>query len=176
VTAGELVRDVRKRHGLTQERLAARASTSQAAISRIERDLVSPTVESLVNLLRLMNEQLILKAEPAPLYSGNLDALRANLELTPSQRIEQGAALVGLLRGNRQVSDGPLTLHFEIARILDEHGRRWMTTSDLAAEVNSLGRYGRADGGPVTAYEVHGRTKNYREVFKRRGSRVRLAR
>jgi DNA-binding XRE family transcriptional regulator len=47
VRQGELVREARLRHGLTQQELAARASTSQAAISRIEQDLVSPSVEYL---------------------------------------------------------------------------------------------------------------------------------
>jgi transcriptional regulator with XRE-family HTH domain len=46
-TSGELVREARLRHGLTQQELAALASTSQAAISRIEQDLVSPSVEYL---------------------------------------------------------------------------------------------------------------------------------
>ena len=47
MTAAELLRDARRRHGLTQRQLAARARTSQAAISRIERGLVSPTVGTL---------------------------------------------------------------------------------------------------------------------------------
>jgi transcriptional regulator with XRE-family HTH domain len=63
VTAGELLRETRRRHGLTQRQLAARARTSQAAISRIERGLVSPTVDMLARLLWMMNEQLVLEAE-----------------------------------------------------------------------------------------------------------------
>jgi ribosome-binding protein aMBF1 (putative translation factor) len=62
-TAGELLRETRRRHGLTQRQLAARARTSQAAISRIERGLVSPTVDMLARLLWMMNEQLVLEAE-----------------------------------------------------------------------------------------------------------------
>ena len=49
MTPGELLRDARRRHGLTQGQLAARARTSQAAISRIERGLVSPSVETLAS-------------------------------------------------------------------------------------------------------------------------------
>ena len=60
---GALLAAVRKRHGLTQAQLAARAGTSQAAISRIERNLVSPSVSTLGQLLDLMGEQLVLKAE-----------------------------------------------------------------------------------------------------------------
>ncbi|TML54140.1 MAG: helix-turn-helix transcriptional regulator [Actinobacteria bacterium] len=64
VTAGELLRDVRRRHGLTQKQLAARARTSQAAISRIERDQVSPSVDTLTTLVDLMGERLDLVPEP----------------------------------------------------------------------------------------------------------------
>lgn len=64
MTAGELLRETRRRHGLTQRQLAIRARTSQAAISRIERGVVSPTVDTLAGLLWLMNEQLELGAEP----------------------------------------------------------------------------------------------------------------
>jgi transcriptional regulator with XRE-family HTH domain len=52
-----------RRHGLTQSQLAARARTSQAAISRIERGLVSPSISTLARLLDLMGERLVLDAE-----------------------------------------------------------------------------------------------------------------
>jgi transcriptional regulator with XRE-family HTH domain len=64
VTAGQLLRETRRRHGLTQRQLATRARTSQAAISRIERDVVSPTVETLAELLWMMNEKLVLDVAP----------------------------------------------------------------------------------------------------------------
>ena len=64
VDAGHLLRDARRRHGLTQAQLAARARTSQAAISRIERGLVSPTISTLGNLLRLVDEDLVLASAP----------------------------------------------------------------------------------------------------------------
>ena len=64
MTAGELLRETRRRHGLTQGQLAARARTSQAAISRIERDVVSPSVVTLATLLDLMGEELQLGATP----------------------------------------------------------------------------------------------------------------
>ena len=67
-----------------------------------------------------------------------------------------------------------LTLHEELARILREEGNRWMTTEELAAEVNSAGHYRKKDGSAVTPFHVHGRTKNYGHLFERDGSRVRL--
>src|SRR5215213_2371072 len=53
-TPGHLLREARRRHGVSQARLAIRAGTTQSAISRIERDQVSPTVETLRGLLRLI--------------------------------------------------------------------------------------------------------------------------
>jgi transcriptional regulator with XRE-family HTH domain len=64
MTAGELLRTVRRRHGLSQAQLAARARTSQAAISRIERGQVSPSVATLTTLLDLIGEELALDATP----------------------------------------------------------------------------------------------------------------
>lgn len=69
---------------------------------------------------------------------------------------------------------GPVTLHQELVDILSEHGGGWMSTTDLAHEVNRRGRYAKADGSEVTAFQVHGRTKNYPDLFERDGSRVRL--
>lgn len=62
MSAGQLLRESRERHGLTQTQLAIRARTSQAAISRIERDVVPPTVEMLARLLDLLGEELVLDA------------------------------------------------------------------------------------------------------------------
>ena len=64
-------------------------------------------------------------------------------------------------------------LHEELVAILREQGTA-MTTRELAAEVNRRGRYEKGDGTPITDYQVHGRTKNYPQLFDRDGTRVRL--
>jgi transcriptional regulator with XRE-family HTH domain len=53
-----LLREARKRQGVSQRRLALRAGTSQDAISRIERGVESPTLERLANLLMVLGERL----------------------------------------------------------------------------------------------------------------------
>jgi transcriptional regulator with XRE-family HTH domain len=63
MTGGELIRDARRRHGLSQRRLALRSGSSQAWISRLERGEVSPSVESLDRLLLVMGESLRLGTE-----------------------------------------------------------------------------------------------------------------
>jgi transcriptional regulator with XRE-family HTH domain len=58
VTPGELIRTTRARHGLSQARLARRAGTHQSAISRLEADEISPSVETLDLLMQAMGERL----------------------------------------------------------------------------------------------------------------------
>jgi len=68
-----------------------RASTAQSAISRIERDRVSPSVETLRELLYLLGEDLTLAAEKRD--SGIDRTLNAErLKLSPSERLEYGMA------------------------------------------------------------------------------------
>jgi transcriptional regulator with XRE-family HTH domain len=89
MTAGELLRKARRRHGLTQRQLAARARTSQAAISRIERGLVSPTVATLAELLRLMNEELVLDTREVD-WGHDRTLIRDALAQTVEQRVRRG--------------------------------------------------------------------------------------
>ena len=86
MTAGELIRTTRTRHGLSQERLARRAGTRQSAISRLERDALSPSVETLDLLMTAMGERLQLSGEP---LARDYDPLhrQANAERSPEERL-----------------------------------------------------------------------------------------
>ncbi len=99
MTPGELLRETRRRHGLTQEQLAARARTSQAAISRIERDLVSPSVATLAELLDLMGEELRLDAKPIN-YGHDVTLFEKTLAMTPSERLQHGADFANFVLRN----------------------------------------------------------------------------
>jgi transcriptional regulator with XRE-family HTH domain len=88
---------------LTQQQLATRARTSQAAISRIERDLVSPSVETLAHLLDLMGEELALEGRAID-YGHDVALLDQNLRRTVSQRIDHGASLANFVLRNRGVA------------------------------------------------------------------------
>jgi transcriptional regulator with XRE-family HTH domain len=105
VTAGELLREARARHGLTQERLAARARTSQAAISRIERGLVSPTVETLRALLDLMGEELVLDAHEVD-YGFDRTLYEKTLAMTPAERVDHGVAFSNFVQRNLGAARG----------------------------------------------------------------------
>jgi transcriptional regulator with XRE-family HTH domain len=100
VTAGSLLRQVRRRHGLTQRQLAARARTSQAAISRIEGGTVSPSFATLAELIDLMGEELVLSANPID-YGHDRAMLRANLARTPAERIDFMTDVANFVLRNR---------------------------------------------------------------------------
>ena len=93
--AGQLVRALRKGHGLTQAQLALRAGTTQTAISRLEKGARSPTVETLRELLLVMGEDLRLSGRP--LAGAHDDAhLEAERALSPSRRLERAFAWMRL--------------------------------------------------------------------------------
>jgi transcriptional regulator with XRE-family HTH domain len=104
VTPGQLLRDARRRHGLTQQQLAARARTSQAAISRIERDLVSPSVAMLASLLDLMGEELELAAHPID-YGHDRTLLARNLAMSVSERLDHGVEFANFVLRNRGAAE-----------------------------------------------------------------------
>ena len=85
----------RRRAGLSQRQLARRTGTPQPSISRIERGLVSPTVDTLERLIRACGMEL----EPID-RPGENDVDRTliweNLRLTPADR-----ARLAVLQWNR---------------------------------------------------------------------------
>lgn len=97
MSAAQLLREVRRRHGLTQQQLAARARTSQAAISRIERGLVSPSAATIGRLLHLMGEELELQARAVD-WGHDPELLRRNLAKTPDARVRDGVAFSNFVR------------------------------------------------------------------------------
>jgi transcriptional regulator with XRE-family HTH domain len=93
-SAGDVIRDARRRHGLSQASLARRARTTQKQISRIERGEISPSVATLARLLATMGERLELRAVPGPRDNRSDAELRADFaELSATERIAQTSVL-----------------------------------------------------------------------------------
>jgi transcriptional regulator with XRE-family HTH domain len=88
---GRLLRDARARHGVSQEQLAIRAGTTQSAISRIEKEGISPTVQTLSELLYLLGEDLGLAAEQR---DAGIDPTLVDerLRMSDEERLEYGRA------------------------------------------------------------------------------------
>lgn len=66
-----------------------------------------------------------------------------------------------------------MTLHEAIEKLLKQTGQS-MTTQQIADELNKNKWYKKKDGSTITAYQIHGRTKNYANIFDRNGSTVSL--
>ena len=93
---GELVREGRKRAGLTQVELAGRAGTTQSAIARLESGRTSPALEQVERLLRLCGFQLVI--ELAPYDDSDIVQAEASLRRTPQTRIDRMQSAVRLVQ------------------------------------------------------------------------------
>ena len=89
--AGGLLRETRRRQGLSQRSLAIRAGTSQNAISRIERRLEVPTLDRLARLMLAMGQRPVLAAEPleSPVPA---DELAVSSAMTHAERLGEAAS------------------------------------------------------------------------------------
>lgn len=83
----DLVREARKRAGLTQQELAERAGTTQSAIARLETGKTSPSFEHVVALIRLCD--LDLEVALVELDSEDLWQAEPLSRLTPAARVER---------------------------------------------------------------------------------------
>ncbi len=91
MTPGELLRDARRRHGVSQHELAIRAGTTQSAVSRIEGSRVSPSIETLRELLYLLGEDLELGTRERD-WGIDQTLVDERLSFTPAQRVDYGLA------------------------------------------------------------------------------------
>ncbi len=94
MTPGELVRDARRRHGLTQQQLARRAGTTARHIGRIERDEISPTVRTLGRVLAAVGERAEITAVAGDTGNRSGAELQADYRgSTASERVAEGSYL-----------------------------------------------------------------------------------
>jgi transcriptional regulator with XRE-family HTH domain len=85
---GSLLREARRRAGLTQRELARRAGTSQSVVARIEHDRTAPSVDTLSRLLAAAGFVVRVDLEPAGVADTHmLDDVARILALTPEQRL-----------------------------------------------------------------------------------------
>src|ERR1700759_950289 len=96
-TPGELLREARVRHQLSQEQLAIRAGTTQSAIARIERDRTSPSIKTLTSLFQAMEEDFVFGTRPRD-WGVDLSLNHKHLELSPAQRLERGLGFSDVIR------------------------------------------------------------------------------
>ena len=95
-----IVQEARRRAGLTQRELAARARTSQSAIARIERGRQVPSIETLQRILRACDLELQLRVVKRDTTQDS--AILASLALTPDERLEQLEQLAQFILAGRE--------------------------------------------------------------------------
>jgi transcriptional regulator with XRE-family HTH domain len=86
-----LIREARRRSGLTQRELGERAGTTQSAVARWESGRTSPDLATVHRLVRLCGLDLeVALVEPD---DSDLAQARRLQDLTPAQRLERGVAV-----------------------------------------------------------------------------------
>jgi transcriptional regulator with XRE-family HTH domain len=89
VTSGTLIRQARTRAGLSQVQLAERSGKDRAQIARWERDAVTPSLETLRELLHACGFDLDLSLVPYRGPDAQLEArLEKALDRTPQERLQ----------------------------------------------------------------------------------------
>jgi transcriptional regulator with XRE-family HTH domain len=87
VISGLLLREARRRAGLSQAALAARAGKPTSVIGRWERGEVKPSLETLLEVIRASGLDLRFHVTE---YDDSQDALiRRALRMTPEQRLQE---------------------------------------------------------------------------------------
>ena len=107
VDAGQLVREARRRAGLSQRTLASRAGVSQPLVARIERGAVDASFERLQQLVRACGFDL--EIHVVPLDEDAWTLAEEGVSLTPEQRLDRMLAGVELHEEGkraREASDG----------------------------------------------------------------------
>lgn len=102
--AADLIREARRRAGLTQQQLAERASTTQSAVARWETGGTAPDFATVLRLVRLCG--LDLEVSIIDQDDSDLAQARRLEALTPGQRLERGVATarqLSALRGRAHV-------------------------------------------------------------------------
>lgn len=89
MTPGELIKQLRTRHSLTQRELAYRAGTSQSAIARIEGGDEDITWNRLQSILAAMGDEPVLDSRRATSRYQLSDLLR-DRAMSPETRLANG--------------------------------------------------------------------------------------
>ena len=152
-----LIREARERANLTQAELAARAGTSQPAISRYEAATASPSVETLDRLLASMGARLELSVTPAPraldVRTPRLAKIRANRDLIRRAASRHHARNVQVFGSVARGEDGPDS-DVDFLVDLDVHTYGLIPVMELTDElVRLLGE--KVDVAPRSALAPH---------------------
>jgi transcriptional regulator with XRE-family HTH domain len=104
MSGGVLLREARKRSGLTQRQLAGRAGTTQSAIARLESGRSEPGLDTVRRLVGLCGLEVDVRLVPDD--DSDWSVARANLALDVDERVRQHAAALRFARAGRRARMG----------------------------------------------------------------------
>jgi transcriptional regulator with XRE-family HTH domain len=84
---GDLVREARRRAGLTQRELAERAGTTQSAIARLESGRTSPSFDLVIKLIKACGFRLDVALDPYD--DSDIAQAEALLRLPTDERLDR---------------------------------------------------------------------------------------
>lgn len=96
-----LIREARRRAGLTQRQLADRAGTTQSAVARWESGRTSPDLSTVRRLVRLCG--LDLEVALVERDDSDLAQARRLRDLTPAERLKRGVAVARQMQRARGI-------------------------------------------------------------------------
>jgi predicted nucleotidyltransferase/DNA-binding XRE family transcriptional regulator len=141
VDAATLIRTTREGSGLSQDALAARAGTSQPAVSRYESGASSPSVETLDRLLAAMGSRLVLVAEVSPcrldVRTPRMAKLRLNRDRIRRAAHRHGASNVRVFGSVARGQDRPES-DIDLLVDLDVRTRGLFPVAALQDELSAL--------------------------------------
>jgi len=147
MTSHILIREARRRAGLTQSELAERAGTTQSSIARWETGRALPSIEKLQQLIRCCGFELTFAIVPHVEEEWAL--LDRHLGLSHAERIERLVAAVSFLRDEGIGGhEAPPSTTFDPLAIFDamqRHGVRYVLVGGLAATLH---------GSPIVTPDV----------------------
>lgn len=95
MAGGALVREARRRAGLTQAELAARAGTTQSAVARLESGRTSPSYDTVLRLVGLCGFTPDIHLEPDDAQH-DLSLAAPLLRMSPQQRADHHDRVVAV--------------------------------------------------------------------------------
>jgi transcriptional regulator with XRE-family HTH domain len=97
---GDLIREARRRAGLTQRELADRLGTTQSAIARLERGRTEPSYERVMEAVRACGLELV--AQLLPVDDADWTVASTNLLVDPETRVRRHQAALRFARAGRR--------------------------------------------------------------------------
>jgi transcriptional regulator with XRE-family HTH domain len=97
---GHLIREARRRAGLTQAQLAERLGTTQSAIARIERGRTEPAYDRVVDAVRACGLEMTPRLRPGD--DADWSVASVNLTLDVDARVRQHQAAVRFAEAGRR--------------------------------------------------------------------------